>query len=154
MLEPQLVWNCGCNLGPRCSYIAGGKATKGEGNSDPWEGDLFILQLTTAKERFLKSSWKAQNLILYNILVLNLQGLSWDDRQKSEYFRPAPERETHTQGNKKSSFWGQNSKLRSDLAFEKEEETEEAVHQDAAEMTGSGVECWRVITNLLLLLSH
>jgi len=51
-----LSWSGRCKSGPRSSYIARGKATKGEGNSDPWEGDLFILQLTTAKERFLKVS--------------------------------------------------------------------------------------------------
>lgn len=45
-----------CKSGPCSSYIARGKAIKGGGNSHPWEGDLFILQLTTAKEGFLKFS--------------------------------------------------------------------------------------------------
>lgn len=52
----QLVWTGRCKSGPCSSYIARGKAIKGRGNSHPWEGDLLILQLTTAKERFLKFS--------------------------------------------------------------------------------------------------
>lgn len=52
----RLVWNWRCKSGPRSSYSARGKATKGGGNSHPWEGDLFILQLATAKEHFLKFS--------------------------------------------------------------------------------------------------
>lgn len=49
-----MVWNCPSKSGPSSSRIARGKPTKGEGKSAPWEGDPFILQLTTAKEPFLK----------------------------------------------------------------------------------------------------
>ena len=85
---------------------------------------------------------------------MNLQGLSWDDRQKSEYFRPAPERETHTQGHKKSSFWGQNSKLRGDLGFEREEETGGCALGCGGKWQEVTSTAWRLIMHLLLLLSH